>query len=308
MQRASVLVDGTGCGHHIVFVVFAIRQDDHHARGFAAVVESLPAGFHGTSHSRSLRGDHAWVDRFQEQVEGVHVCGEGALHVGLPGKDHKAESVARGGGREALDGAFGQIQPRHAHILGHHAVADVQGDHHVDPFGFHFLQATSHFGVKPSNDEEGKRHAQEEELPGGYKHAVSRQHAVDLSRIRERPNHLVPPAKVAQHQQGEQRGHHQDRGQLHAVQGQAGDECRCGEPSRQHSHPEEEFQKQQQPQNGSKRSPCFHSATDLNRVVRMRNSSMRDTNAMRIQPAEASDFRWYFKTLNSVFSKVSISR
>ena len=88
------MVDCAGCGHHIVLVVFAIRQDDHHARGFAAVVESLPAGFHGTPHSRSLGGNDAWVDRFQEQVEGVHVRGEGALHVSFPGKDHKAESVA----------------------------------------------------------------------------------------------------------------------------------------------------------------------------------------------------------------------
>ena len=289
-------------------MVFSVGQDHHHAGGFAAVVKPLPTSFYGASHSRSLRRNHAWVDRFQEQVEGVHICGEGALHVGFAGKDHKTESVARGGGREALDGAFGQIQPHHSHILGHHAVADIQGDHHVDPFGFHFLKAASHFGVKPCNHEKGQRHAEEEELPSGDKHAVSRQDAVDLSRIRERPNHLVPPAKVAQHQQGEQRGDHQDRGQLHAVQGQAGDECCGGEPSCQHGHPEEEFQKQQQPQNGSKRSPCFHSATDLNRVVRVRNSSMRDTNAMRIQPADASDFRWYFKTLNSVFSKVSISR
>ena len=94
MQGASVLVDCAGCGHHIVFVVFAIRQDDDHAGGFAAVVKSLPARFHRPTNSRSLRGNHAWVDRFQEQVEGVDVRGEGALHVGFAGEDHKAESVA----------------------------------------------------------------------------------------------------------------------------------------------------------------------------------------------------------------------
>ena len=289
-------------------MVFAVGQDDHHAGGFAAVVKSLPARFHCPTDSCSLGGDHAWVDRFQKQVEGVHVRGEWALHVSLACKYDKAKSVARGGGREAFDGPFGQIQPRHPHILRHHAVADVQGDHHVDPLGFHFLQAASHFGIKPCNYEEGKRHAEEEELPGGGKHAIARQDAVDLSRIRERSDHLVAPAKVAQHQQGEQRRDHQDRGQLHAVQGQAGDECCGGEPSRQHGHPKEEFQKQKQPQNGPKRSPRFHSATDLNRVVRIRNSSMSDTKAIKIQPAEASDFRWYFNTLNSVFSKVSISR
>ena len=224
MDRTSLFRHFACRGHNIVLVVFTIREHNHHARGFAALIEPIPTHIHGLAHCGALHRNHSRVDSFQEQVERFDVRGQGALHIGVSGKDHEANAVAGCGCGEAFDGSFGQVKPRHAHVLRHHAVADVQGDHHVHPFGFDFLKLASHFGVEPGNGQCADGHSPKQEFPCGAKQAVVGQHAVDAAGIRKALNGFVAPAQMAQHQDGQQEGHAQNRSRFRTVKGQAGDE------------------------------------------------------------------------------------
>ena len=224
MDRTSLLRHFSGGGHNIVLVVFTICEHDHNARGFAALIKTIPAHTHGLTHCGSLHRNHSGVDGFQEQVERFNVCGQGALHVGVSGKDHEANAVAGCGCSEAFDGSFGQVKPRHAHVLRHHAVADIQGDHHVHPFRFDFLKFAAHFGIEPGNGQCADGHSPKQKFPCGSKQAVVGQHAVDAAGIRKALNGFVTPTQMAQHQDGQQEGYAQNRGRFLTVKGQAGDE------------------------------------------------------------------------------------
>ena len=164
MNAASFLGNGPRRRDNVVLMVFSVGQDHDHARGLALAVEAIPACFHRPSDGRPLGGHHARSDGFQKQTQCVQVCGERALNVGFTCKHDEPQAIARGVGRQPFDGPFGQVQAG-THVLCHHAVADVQRHHHVNPFGFHFLQSASHFGIEPSHKQRPDGQAKKQVFP-----------------------------------------------------------------------------------------------------------------------------------------------
>ena len=289
-------------------MVLPVGQHDHDTGSFTLIVKSAPTRFYRTSNGRALQRHHARVHRFQEQPQGVYVGGQGTLHVSVARKHHKPHAVARGGGCEAFHGAFGQIQSGQAHVLRHHAVAHVQCHHHVDSFGFDLLEPAAHFGIEPSHHECRKGHAHEQKLPRRDEDAVPREDTVDAAGVGQHLDGLVAPTQEAchGHRQHGRQGKHGHKFSL--VQGEAGYERLGGQPPRHHRDPEQELEEHQHANGGSKGRPSLHSATDFMKVNRKKHSSVSPNMARTIHGKDASDFRWYLNTLNSVFSSASISR
>ena len=180
---SALLGDFSGGRDDIVLVVFTVRQHHHGAGRFGVLVEACPAGANGRADGGALGGDHARTHRGQEELDGGHVGGQGALDVGFSSEDDQTNAVASGLGHQALHGAGGQVEPWHAHILSHHAVADVERHHHVDAFRLHLFQPASHFGVQPTHHQGRQRPAPKQELPSLTEHPIRREHRFQAGRI-----------------------------------------------------------------------------------------------------------------------------
>ena len=109
VNRAPFVPHLARCEHDVVFVVFAVGEDNHDSRSFAVVVETVPTGFHSASHGCPLGGNHARVNAFKEHLDGFDVCGQGTLHVGFAGEYHEPHAISGRGGEQAFDRSFGQI-------------------------------------------------------------------------------------------------------------------------------------------------------------------------------------------------------
>ena len=296
--------------HDVVFVVFAVCQHHHGAGSFGVRVETCPAGSDGGADGGALGGHHARAHRFQEELDGGHVCGQRALHIRLPCKDDQPNSVPGGLSHQALHCAGGQGQSGHADIFSHHAVADVQRHHHVDAFGFHFLQPTAHFGVEPTHHQGRQGPTPKQEFPSLTKHPVRGEHRIQSCGIREPTDGLVPPMKVRQGQQRGQDRRHQQRPLFQAVERQARHRGLRGNPRRTQPQPQDGFQKQHQAEHGPQRGMFLwsHALADFKSVDFRTNSNAIDTMANSTQAPLASVLRWYRNTLNCVRSNASISR
>ena len=204
-------------GHHVIFVVFTVGQDHNRTRSLTLLIKAVPTRFDRTADGGALGGYHAGPHGFKEQTQGIEVGGQGALDIGFACKDDQAQTVACGVGGQPLNGSFCEVQSRHSDIFGHHAVADVQGDHHVDPFRFHFLESTAHLGVKPGDEQCPHRESQKEVFPSWQENAIAWKHTVDAAGIGQGLDGFLSPPQVANHDQSHQGRHQQERHKLHSM-------------------------------------------------------------------------------------------
>ena len=105
MDRTSLLRHFACGGHNIVLVVSTIREHDHHARGFAALIEPIPTHIHGLPTAVPCTGTIPGLTVSRNKLS-ADVGGQGALHIGVSGKDHEANAVAGCGSGEAFDGSL----------------------------------------------------------------------------------------------------------------------------------------------------------------------------------------------------------
>ena len=309
MDVAAFLSHLCGSRNHIVFVVFPVCKHHHSAGRLGMLVKACPACPDGRAYGRALGGHHARTHGLQKELDGSHVGGEWTLDVRLSCEDDQPNPVARSLGQQALHGAGSQVEPGHADILCHHAVADIQGHHHVDALGFHFFQAAAHFGVEPTHHQGRQGPAPKQEFPSLTEHPVRRQHRIQTRGIRKPTDGLVSPVKVRQGQQRRQGGRHQHRPLFLAVEGQAWHRSLRGNPRRSQPQPQDGFQKQHQSEYGTQRGMFLrgHALADFKSVDFRTNSRASVTMASSTQAPLASVFRWYRSTLNWVRSKASIS-
>ena len=208
-------------------------------------VKTIPASFDSSSDGSALRGHHAWPNGFKKQAQCIQVGGQWTLHVGLSCKHNKAEAVASSIGCQALNGPFGQVEARHADVLGHHAVADVQRHHHVDTFGFDLLKAAAHFWVKPRHEKCSQGQSKKEVFPRWQENAIARKNAFDAACVGECLHCFLSPSQMTNHDQCHQRRQRKQRHEVHAMQGQTRDKRFGDKPSCEQPRPRQELQKQE---------------------------------------------------------------
>jgi hypothetical protein len=175
---------GGFCGSDcVVFVVFAVRQDQDglRCRGFG--VEAGDTEVDGRPDGRALGGDELRNRVVEEELQGGVVRGDGALDVRIAREDHQAYAVTFELIQKPFDRHAGERQTVHAYILGPHAVRDVQGDDDVDALGGDFLHAGAQFGVEECDGRACQGGAPQHKPPRLAARTQARQEPRDQMRI-----------------------------------------------------------------------------------------------------------------------------
>ena len=208
----NALLGGFGrAGEGVVLVVLAIRQQQDHPSRLALRVKGVCGQGQGGTDRRALQGDRFGANGIEEQLDGSQVLRQRSLHIGFARKDDEADAVPIELLDHAFDAPLGQVQPGHADVLREHGAADVEGDHDVHAFGFHFLHARAPFGVQHADGEQREGGAPHEEFPDGTPGAGIRpQRAAEFGICRFRHALLLPP--VMRSEEHETDGGHHQRG------------------------------------------------------------------------------------------------
>ena len=188
--------------HGVIVETFAITDHDDGLALGGIGPEALAGLVDGGTDHRALGPHQIGSQGIQEDLGSPAIGGDGHLGVGFACEHHDAEPVAAHAVHQLCKGTLGHLHAVRLDILGQHAVAHVQGHHHVHSLGGHFFQAGAHLRAGQGENGEGEPMPKQKELQRGAPGGDARNHVADERIIAE-----AAQGAVLQPEAGQVKGH-----------------------------------------------------------------------------------------------------